>query len=153
MENPFTEDRTDLLVLDSGDIADPEVIESIRKVEKLGQEQFNNFVETRLEKKTTSLFSPITKNKLQLFSNQKKRTAPKEKLQTESLKKMCTLFAQLYVSCLVRGGNMDEFFVTKTSHIHQHCPSLVSSDKVQSLTLSTVWRKTCHPPLVTTPQT
>ena len=121
MGNPFTEDSTDLLVLDSGDIADPEVIESIRKVEKLGQEQFNNFVETRLEKKTTSLFSPITKNKLQLFSNQKKRTAPKQKLQIESLKKMCTLFAQLYVSCLVRGGNMDEFF----HHENQpHPPSL-----------------------------
>ena len=120
MGNPFTEDSTDLLVLDSGDIADPEVIESIRKVEKLGQEQFNNFVETRLEKKT-SLFSPVTKNKLQLFSNQKKRTAPKEKLQIESLKKMCTLFAQLYVSCLVRGGNMDEFF----RHENQpHPPSL-----------------------------
>ena len=39
MGNPFTEDSTDLLVLDNGDIADPEVIESIRKVEKLGQEQ------------------------------------------------------------------------------------------------------------------
>ena len=32
MGNPFTEDSTDLLVLDSGDIADPEVIESIHKV-------------------------------------------------------------------------------------------------------------------------
>ena len=119
--NPFTEDNTDLLLQDSGDIADPEVIESIRKVEKLGQEQFNNFVETQLEKETTSLVAPITKNKLQLFSNQKKRTAPKEKLQIESLKKMCTLFAQFYVSCLVQGRNMDEFF----RHENQpHPPSL-----------------------------
>ena len=151
MGNPFTEDSTDLLVLDSGDIADPEVIESICKVEKLGQEQFNNFVETRLEK-TTSLFSPVTKNKLQLFRNQKK-TAQKKNCKLSHWKRCALCLLSCMCPVLYRVEIWMKFFVTKTCHIHHHCPSLVSSDKVQSLTLSTVWRKTCHPPLVTTSQT
>ena len=48
MGNPFLEQSKDLLVLDTRDILDPSVGESVRKAEKLGEKQYHNFVEERL---------------------------------------------------------------------------------------------------------
>ncbi len=39
MGNPFCDDTKDLLVLDSRDLADPAIINNLRQIEKLGQEQ------------------------------------------------------------------------------------------------------------------
>ena len=122
MSNPFMEDSSDLLVLDSRDIVDAEVVATIRKIQQVGQENFASFVEDRLEKRTTPLFHPITRNKLPLFSCPPKRTISKDKQQIASLKKTCALFSQLYVSCQVRGGNMDDFF----RHENQTCPPSLS---------------------------
>ncbi|KAJ8366786.1 hypothetical protein AAFF_G00342400 [Aldrovandia affinis] len=41
MGNPFCEDSKDLLVLDSRDLADPAVINTLHQIEKLGQEQYD----------------------------------------------------------------------------------------------------------------
>lgn len=48
MGNPFTEDSSDLLTLDSRDIADAAVIETVYQIEKLGEEQYNAYVKQRL---------------------------------------------------------------------------------------------------------
>ena len=47
MGSPFTENSNDLLVLDSRDLADPAIIDSVRKTEKLGQEQYDIYVGER----------------------------------------------------------------------------------------------------------
>ncbi len=53
--NPFLESSGDLLVLDTRDIADEFVTESIYKIEDLGNQQYQTFVEERLvERKRTS---------------------------------------------------------------------------------------------------
>ena len=39
MRNPFAENSKDLLVLDSRDLADPAVIDMLRQIKSLGQEQ------------------------------------------------------------------------------------------------------------------
>ena len=44
MGNPFTEDSSDLLTLDSRDIADAAVIDTVRQIEKLGEEQYDAYV-------------------------------------------------------------------------------------------------------------
>ena len=41
MGNPFTEDSSDLLALDSRDIADPAFIDMVRQIEKFGEEQYD----------------------------------------------------------------------------------------------------------------
>ena len=41
MGNLFTEDSSDLLTLDSRDIADAAVIDTVRQIEKLGEEQYD----------------------------------------------------------------------------------------------------------------
>ena len=59
--NPFLEQSQDLLFLDTGDILDPSVGESVRKAEKLGEKQYHNFVEERLVKCEKSILDVIPK--------------------------------------------------------------------------------------------
>ena len=48
MGNPFTEDSGDLLVLDTRDVADPAVVETVRMIEKKGQEQYDKYMTERI---------------------------------------------------------------------------------------------------------
>ena len=66
--NPFLETSTDLLVLDARNIADDKVICTVNSIEDLGKKQFNEFVQNRLNTHVYSLYDPIKKNKLPLFS-------------------------------------------------------------------------------------
>jgi hypothetical protein len=66
MGNPFMEDSHDLLVLDTKDIADKEVVATIQNIERVGQEKFASFIEERLDQRTKSLFDTIPKNKFPL---------------------------------------------------------------------------------------
>ena len=50
MGNPFLEKGQDLLVLDTKDIMNISVGETVRMAEALGEEQFKKFVEERLVK-------------------------------------------------------------------------------------------------------
>ena len=52
MGNPFTETTIDLIVLDSRDIADPAIIESISQIEKLETDQYELYVQECLVEKT-----------------------------------------------------------------------------------------------------
>ena len=100
MGNPLTENSNDLLVLDSRDLADPAIIESVRKIEKLGQEQYDIYVGERLVNQTKSVWEPIKKNNLALFSRPPFREKTKSQLQLASLKNDCSLFSRLYVASL-----------------------------------------------------
>ena len=86
MGNPFKEASQDLLVLNSRDIIDPSVVATVRSIQKLGQEQCDKFVVERLEKGTASLYDPIKRNKLSLFSCPRTNEKPKKKMQIASLK-------------------------------------------------------------------
>ena len=111
MGNPFQEQSSDLLILDTHDIVDSRVAETIRSViETLGKEQYRQFVTEVLELKSKSLYIPIKQNKLPLFSRQQTKANTKEKQQIMSETELL-LFSQLYVSCQVRNGsNLGELF-------------------------------------------
>ena len=66
MGKPFQEKSEDLLVLDTRDIMDSSVAESVRQIEAIGSAQYQVFVTERFEKHT-SLFVPIKRNMLSLF--------------------------------------------------------------------------------------
>ena len=68
MGNPFLEDSQDLLVIDTKDIMDTQVAETVRKIETLGEKQYTEFVTDRLEQCTIPITQIIPKNKLPLFS-------------------------------------------------------------------------------------
>ena len=122
MGNPFKESSDDLLVLDTHDIADKAIAESVRTIESLGKKLFNSFVSDRLDKCIVPLSAPIKQNKLALFSCPQVKTKSLQKQQIATLKQNCTLFSQSYVSCQVRDGDLDSFF----RHENQSYPPSLS---------------------------
>ena len=66
--NPFLETSTDLLVLDTRNIADDNVICTVNSIKDLVKKQFIDFVQNHLNTQVYSLYDPIKKKKLLLFS-------------------------------------------------------------------------------------
>jgi len=124
MGNPFTEDSSDLFALDSRDIADPAVIDTVRYIEKLGEEQYDAYVRERLVSQTKPISDPIKKNNLPLFSRPPVREKTKSELQVTSLRNDCSLFSPLYIASQVRNGNLDEFF----EHENQAYPPVLAQN-------------------------
>jgi hypothetical protein len=122
MGNPFSDDSKDLLVLDSRDLADPAVINTLRQIEKLGQEQYDTYVNERLVNQTKPITDPIKRNNLPLFSRPPVREKSKTQLQVSSLKNDCSLFSRLFIASQIRDGDLDEFF----AHENQACPPALS---------------------------
>ena len=108
--NPLTEDSSDLLALDSRDIAYPAVIDTVRQIEKLGEEQYDAYVKEWLVSQTKPISDPIKKNNLPLFSRPPVREKKKSQLLVTSLRNDCFLFSRLYIASQVRNGNLDEYF-------------------------------------------
>ena len=122
MGNPFMESSENLLVLDTHDIADSSVTDTIKNIVKNGKRQYEEFVTKRLVKRNKSLLDPIQTNKNVLFSCPPLKTVSKKKMQIATFKQNCSLFAQLYVSCQVREGDLDDFF----QHENQSFPPSLS---------------------------
>ncbi|KAK3743379.1 hypothetical protein QZH41_002123 [Actinostola sp. cb2023] len=137
MGNPFTELSSDLLVINTRDIASKEVVNTVKTIQQVGQQAFNTYVECRLEKREKSLFDPIKKNKLPLFSTPPSKIISNNKQQVMSLKKDCTLFSQLFISCQVRGGDLDEFFSHEN---HAFPPALYKYGELRQGTKSDLLR-------------
>ena len=81
MGNQFQEQSPDLLVLDTHDIKDKDVANTVNSSETLGKTQFQEF-----------------------------KKSAKHQSQVAMLKKNCQLFSRLYIACQVQDGNLDEFF-------------------------------------------
>lgn len=134
MGNPFIERSEDLLVLDTRDIVDSSVAETVRSIEQVGQQQYKEFVAKRLQERSTPLSEPIKRNKLPLFSRPSpSRKKSNDKLQIASLKQNCSLFSRLYVSCQVRDGDLETFFCHENQSFP---PSLSQFGKLRSATKS-----------------
>ena len=108
MGNPFTEDSGDLLTLDTKDIMNSDVVNTVKNVHALGEEQYDRFVKERFEKRSKSIKEPIRKNKLPLFSG-KNKALPKQKVPVTALKGDCSLFSRLYIACQTWKGNLEDF--------------------------------------------
>ena len=126
MGNPFTEDSSDLLVLDSRNIADVAVSDTLQKIEKLGSEQYEKFIEERLLSHNLSIAEPIKKNNLYFFSRPPIRQKSSKQIQMSSLKSNCSLFSRLYIASQTRDGDLQEFF----KHENQAYPPALSQGGV-----------------------
>ena len=147
MGNPFKEESNDLLTLGTQDIVGSGVVETVRNVVTIGKEQFDVFLNDRIIERKTSLFIPLKKNSLPLFSCPKQNKISALANQVSTLKQNCSLFAQLYVSCQVREGDLDNFF----SHENQNFPPSISQQgMLRSCQKSELL--TCVENLITTPQ-
>ena len=92
-------------------------------MEEIGQRQFSECVEDRLNIDTMSLSGLLdAKNKLALFSTPQTKQRSRSKEQVASLKTNCTLFSRFYIACQPRQSNLDSFF----EHENQACPPSIS---------------------------
>ena len=66
--NPFLGDSQDLLVLDTKDIMEQSVKETVKKVGTIGKEQFSKYVRERLTDCAVPVTETTGKNNLPLFS-------------------------------------------------------------------------------------
>ena len=107
--NLFEEDSKDLFAVDSKVIVENAVIQTVKNVITIGQEQYNTFVEERFEKRTKEVTSVISKNKLPLFKSPLEQKSDKKKVQVAALKDDCALFSRLHIACQSREGNLQEF--------------------------------------------
>ena len=128
-ENPFLKTSTDLLVLDTRNIADENVICTVNSNKDLGKKQFNEFVQNRLSTQVYNLYDPIKKNKLPLFSKASVKKTSTQKVEIKTLEKNCQLFSQLYVACQIWNGKLDDFFHHEN---HSFPPSLSKNGDIRT---------------------
>ena len=117
MGNPFLEETTDILRLDTRDIVDPTVASSVHQAKTMGQEQYQTFMIDRLMEQTTPISKLIKKDKLSLFSRPSQREKSKTSLQVSSLKSDWSLFSWLYIACRSRDGNLHNFLSRRKNEI------------------------------------
>ena len=103
------EESGGLPVLDSRDVADPAIVQTVHEIEKTGQDQYKYMTERVIER-TTPVFDSIIKNQIPLFSRPPSRGPSKTKQTITSLKSDCTLFSQLFIATQTRHGDLNNFF-------------------------------------------
>ncbi len=93
MGNPFLDQSGELnhfdqsgelLALDTGNVLNDSVVETVRTIEELGKEQFKSFYKSVLVDYTRSIHEPIKKNSLSLFKAQ----SPNQKRSNQRLLKV-----------------------------------------------------------------
>ena len=136
MGNLFSENIGDL-VLDSRNIADSAVTDTMRHIERLGFDQYVTYVNERLIDQTVPITDPIKRNNLCLFSWPPVKEKSQRQLQLKFLKSDCSLFSRMYIASQICNGDLDEFF----KHENQsHPPSLSQLGRLRIGTKSDLLR-------------
>ena len=99
--NLFLEETGDLFTHDTKIVAEESAVSRMRHIESLGKEQCETFISERLVKKKKLLTDPITRNKLS-FSTTSSQSSSKAIQQLSSMKRDCSLFSRMYISCQTR---------------------------------------------------
>ena len=119
--NPFLEETSDLFVLDTKVVAEESAVSRMRQIESEGKKQCETFISERLVERKKPLTDPITRNKLSFFATSSQKSS-RATQQLSSMKRDCSLFSRLYISCQTRNGDLDEIF----KHENQGCPPSLS---------------------------
>ena len=128
MGNPFEEESTDLLVLDTQEILGLAAVESVRTAVQMGRDQFHLFEKERLADRSKPLNDVIKRNKLPLFASIKVKSANKSKQQLASARSDSELFSRLYIACQTRDGDLEQFFKHENS---AHPPALSQNGQIR----------------------
>ena len=104
--NPFEDDGGCLFAPDPKVIVDAAAMTAVSSVITSGIQQYNNFVEERLEESTKPIQKPLRKKKLHVFVQQRKA----QKSSLPILRNGCSLFSRLYFACQTRKGDRPECF-------------------------------------------
>ena len=81
-------------ILDTKDIADSSVVQTVRQTEKTRKQMYETFVEERLIKREKKIFEPIKKSAVCLFRSGPTKITTKNKSKISLLKNDCSLFSR-----------------------------------------------------------
>ena len=108
--NPFLIDSNELLALDTHNILDESVINTVKTIHNLGKEQYAKYYKDVIIDHTCSIHDPIKKNSLSLFSCPQPKAGGKKTEKISMLKSDVSLFSHLYIVMQHRESNMNTFF-------------------------------------------
>ena len=126
--NPFLEDGNELLVLDTQNVMDESVVNTVRTVESLGKDQYARYCKQVVTDCTHSIHDPIKKNALPLFSCPHLKAKTRQAGKISLLKNDVALFSRLYIVMQQRSSDMTTFFSHEN---HPFPPSLSDCGKLR----------------------
>ena len=85
MGNPFKEDSNELIVLDTRNCADDAVVSTVKTIEELGFNQYQQYVVNVIKNQSTSIHHPIKRNSLPLLKRPLSNETKKLKQQVDCL--------------------------------------------------------------------
>ena len=97
-------------------VVPPDSVESICTGYAIKERQSIQFVDEHLIRKSVSLYDNIKLNKLPLLSQRIERKPSHAEWTVTLLKADCQLFANFYVACQWRAGDLENFFAHETMH-------------------------------------
>lgn len=113
--NPFKDDCSELLVLNTRACADDSVVETVRCVEALGKAQYEQYKTEVLTNKTASIHDAIKRNSLPLFSSPRLKLKSKSSQKLTAYRSNTSLFGRLYIANQQRNGDPAKKFHMKTN--------------------------------------
>ena len=126
--NPFSDDSDELIALETRNVMDATVVNTIRTVESLGQEQYQRYRQAVIIDHTQSIHDPIKKNSLPLFRSPQKKLKSKQTGKMSLLKNDVSIFSHLYIVMQHRQSDMSTFFKHEN---HSYPPSLSDGGKLR----------------------
>ena len=124
MGNPFLDGSEELLALDTRNVLNESVVNTVRTVYSLGKDQYDKYFREVIADRTCSIHVPIKKNALPLFSCPQTKAKAKQAGKISLLKNDVTLFSHLYIVMQHRESDMSAFF----SHENYHFPPSISDN-------------------------
>ena len=109
--NPFQEEEISLMHMISKVVLSDDATSSVKMAKEIGKRQYDLFVEERLISRSASLYDNIKKNNLSLFRHKNSIVTSKSKKKIVNLTSDRQLFANLYVACQSRQGDVENFFL------------------------------------------
>ena len=111
--NPFEEEEQNLVHITSRHVLDDVATKSVKEAKRIGEDQYTAFVNERLINRRTSLYDALKRNDLSLFRQKHLLKMSKSKQKIATLNSERRLYANLYVACQSREGDLDNFFAHK----------------------------------------
>ena len=109
--NPFSDTPTDQLInIILKVVCNITASSKVKTAEKDGKEQYREYCTERLNTSKKSIYDPIKRNNISLFTDSAGHVATKTKKKISSLKSDSSLFANLFVSAITRDFDFNDLF-------------------------------------------
>ena len=108
--NPFEEEEQNLVHITSRHVLDDVATKSVKAAKRKREDQYTAFVNERLINRRISLYDTLKRNDLSLFRQKHLLKMSKSKQKIANLSIERRLYANLYLACQSKDGDLDNFF-------------------------------------------